>query len=487
MYVSDYTEDYFDNFQLCLLTLANLTNIISTNVCTNLLLLETCIVSVYKFIGVRLNKWISQLKKGGNRVKKWKKTATAVTAVGTLSVLVAGCGSANNSPAATVKAGGSLPTGQTITVWSWQGGPEADAAKSIAMAWAKKNGDTVDFVDQSKNAQGFQFYATSARTGKGPDVVFGMPHDNNGTFEQEGLMAPVPSGLVNPSDYTQSEVDAVTIAGQMYSIPVSVQTSALFYNTDKVKSAPTDWNTFVQDANTSGFGFAQHNLYFNYAFIGGLGGYVFKNNNGTLDPKDIGLANTGAIQGWTLLHNMDAKYHWMTPSTTGAISKAQFLAGKIGMYISGPWDVPDMNKATGLHYAIAPLPNLSNGSPATPFMGVITSFVSSKSSSAKQASDWDLAKALSNGDAQTAYYKASQQLPTLVSMQQSSTIQSDPYFKAFTDQVKNAVPMPNIPQMQAVWSAMSVITNIINGKVTPAVGAQDFVNNIKKGIAVQGS
>lgn len=418
-------------------------------------------------------------------MKKWQKAATGVMTLSVLGGLVAGCGTGNaTSSTNTTKGNSSIPSGQTITVWSWQGGPELAAAKQLAAAWAKQHGDTVTVVDQSNNPNHFQFYATSARTGKGPDVVFGMPHDNNGLFQQEGLMSPVPQGLINASDYTPSEIAASTIAGQLYSLPVSVQTSALFYNTKDMSTPPTDWNSFVKDANQYGFGYDQANLYFNYAFIGGLGGYVFKNNNGTLDPNNIGLNNPGSVQAYQLMRDMVAKYHWMTPSTTGAIAKAQFSTGKIGMYISGPWDVADFNKA-GVKYSIAPLPTLSNGNPATPFMGVITTFVNSHSKS--QAADWSLALALSNADAQKQYFTASQQIPTLVSLQQASDIQSAPYFKAFADEVKNATPMPNIPQMQAVWTAMSVLNNIISGKISPQQGANDFVANIKKGIAVQGS
>ncbi|MCL6445678.1 MAG: maltose ABC transporter substrate-binding protein [Alicyclobacillus sp.] len=419
---------------------------------------------------------------------KW--LAISTTAFGLSVGAVAGCANAtqNANRTDTGNAGAprttqNIPRGQSITVWSFQGGPMATAAKKLALAWAKQHGDTVSFVDQSKNPNGFQFYATAARTGKGPDVVFGMPHDNNGTFQAEGLMSPVPAGTINPSDYTTSEINACTIQGQLYSLPVSVQTSALFYNTSKVKTPPKTWNDFVKDANRAGFGYDQANLYFNYAFIGGLGGYVFKNNKGTLDPNNIGLDNPGAVKAYQLMRNMVAKYHWMTPSTTGAIAKAQFITGKIGMYISGPWDIPDIQKAK-VPYSITPLPKLSNGHSATPFMGVLTTFVNGRSKT--QAADWSLATALSNKNAQATYFKVNQQIPTLVSLQQSKTIQSNAYFRAFANEVQYAVPMPNIPQMQAVWSAMSVIGNIIAGKVTPAVGAQDFVKNIKKGIQVQG-
>lgn len=134
-------------------------------------------------------------------MKKWQKTATSILTLSMAGVIVAGCGTSNTSTAqpsqSTSKKATAMPTGQTITIWSWQTGAQLTDMEKIAQTWAKKHQDTVKVVDQSKNASGFQFYATAARTGKGPDVVFGMPHDNNGLFAQEGLIAPVPSGLLN--------------------------------------------------------------------------------------------------------------------------------------------------------------------------------------------------------------------------------------------------------------------------------------------------
>ena len=417
-------------------------------------------------------------------MEKWQRAVASIVSLGTLGGLVAGCGSpaSNSNASKSVQSG--IPSGQTITLWSWVPGsdPQLADVKTIAQAWAKKHGDTVKVIDESKNPNGFQFFATSARTGKGPDLLIGMPHDNNGLFVQEGLLASVPSRAINTSDYPKSVVDASTVNGKLYSIPFGVGTYALFYNKKLIPTAPTSWPQFVSDANRHGFMYDQANLYFNYAFIGGLGGYVFKSNHGTLDPKDIGLDNSGAVQAFALMHNMDAKYHWMTPSTTDSVAKAKFLAGKIGMYISGPWDIPDIKKA-GINYGIAPLPALSNGHKATPFMTVYTTIVSARS--IHQAADWSLAKALTDKQAQQTYFNDAQQLPALTSLQQSSAVQGDQDFKAYANEIPNAVPMPNIPQMQAVWSAMTVIGNIINGKTSPQQGAKDFVENIRKGIKVQ--
>ncbi|QQE78643.1 maltose ABC transporter substrate-binding protein [Alicyclobacillus sp. SO9] len=417
--------------------------------------------------------------------KRWKSAATGTFAALALAGVVSGCGTANGTSSSgnSTKAA-SVPKGQTITLWVWEGGPNLKDVTALANAWAKKHGDTVKIVDQHKNPNGFKFYATAARTGKGPDVLYGMPHDNNGLFAQEGLLSPVPKADFDPSKYNASVVHAVTVNGKIYSIPMEVETTAIFYNKKMIKTPPKNWTEFVKDANAHGFMYDQANLYDDYALIGGFGGYVFKSNNGTLDPKDIGLNNAGAVQAFTLMRQMDSKYHWMNPSVTGAVAKSKFIAGKIGMYVSGPWDIPDVKKA-GVNFGIAPWPTLPNGKPATPFMGVKTTIVNAKSK--HQAADWSLAKALTNKAAQQKLFNDAQQIPALKSLQNSSVVQQSPMFKAFADQTKVAVPMPNIPQMQAAWSAMSVIKNIVNGKVSPQTGANDFVKNIKKGIQVQGS
>src|SRR5579875_3456633 len=212
-------------------------------------------------------------------MKNWKVATTSLTVLTLMSGFVAGCGSGtpgNGSGNNASTENTNLPKGQTITVWSWAGGPQLNDVKKIAEQWATQHGDTVNVVDESTNPKGFQFYATAARTGKGPDVVFGMPHDNNGTFAEEGLMASVPNGIINTKAYAANTLDAVKVNGTMYSVPVSVQVAALYYNKKLVPQAPTTWAAFVKDANAHGFMYDQANLYFDYALIGGMGGYVFK-------------------------------------------------------------------------------------------------------------------------------------------------------------------------------------------------------------------
>lgn len=424
-------------------------------------------------------------------IRKGKLMSLALVFILLLGSLAA-CGNKggnSNSNASSVNNGSSsssskVPSGQTITLWVWQGQPWLGEVKSIAQKWAKQHNDTVKVVDESKQPNGYQFYATAARTGKGPDVVFGIAHDNLGVFQKEGLIAQVPSKVMNLSNYPASVKRSVLLKGKPYAVPVSVQTSAIFYNKKLIKTPPKTWNEFVTDANKSGFMYDQANLYFNYALIGGLGGFVFKDKNGSYNTKNIGLDNSGSVKAYTLMHQMDSKYHWMTPSVNGSIAKGKFTSGKLGMYVSGPWDIADIKKA-GIDYGIAPWPTLSNGKSATPFTTVQTTIVSQLSK--HKTADWSLVQAITNKAAQVDYYKKAAQIPALSSAEQNSGMQNNPDTKAFIEQMKTAVPQPNVPEMQAVYSAMSILGNIIKGKVSPSKGAKSFVQNIQKGIKVQNS
>jgi len=118
----------------------------------------------------------------------WKKSLSVVATAGLLASLLTGCASSGKEAAKEDK-GAEQNTGKAkVVVWSHWGDKEFEALKSVAQEWATKTGNEVTVqVDKTE----FQQYATTARSGKGPDVMFGIPHDNLGTFEKAGLLDPV--------------------------------------------------------------------------------------------------------------------------------------------------------------------------------------------------------------------------------------------------------------------------------------------------------
>ncbi|SFE53421.1 arabinogalactan oligomer / maltooligosaccharide transport system substrate-binding protein [Thermoanaerobacter thermohydrosulfuricus] len=65
-------------------------------------------------------------------------------------------------------------------------------------------------------------------------------------------------------------------------------------------------------------------------------------------------------------------------------------------------------------------------------------------------------------------------------------VKNNEILNAFAEQATHAIPMPNIPQMAAVWTpAGNALQLITSGKVPVDKAADDMVNQIKQGIATQ--
>ncbi|WP_234122065.1 sugar ABC transporter substrate-binding protein [Clostridium hydrogenum] len=407
-------------------------------------------------------------------MKRYAKLLTTVLTAAVIGTSLVGCGS--SSTASDSKSGG-----KTLTVWTHLTKDELPAVQKVADEWGKKTGNKVKVVlDADSN---FKTFTEAAQSSKGPDIGFGYPHNNAGVYEKEGLLDEVPSGVINDSDYkVKSVLDGVTWNGKKYGVPIAMETYALFYNTDKVKQAPTTTDELIADAKADGgLQYDVNNFYFSYAWILSNGGYIFKNDNGTLKTDDIGLGNAGAIKGYQFIQDLVKKYNFMKGDIKGDDAKGAFTSGKTAFYISGAWDVAACNQA-GVHYAIAKLPQV-DGQPGKSFMGVQMAFVNSKSKNKTEA--WDLLKAL-NDKAYDIVYKAGKRIPVKTADLDKDEIKNDKNTQAFIDQLQNAEPMPNIPAMDAVFTATGNDLPLLSqGKLTPQAAAKTIVDQCKQGIAAQ--
>jgi arabinogalactan oligomer / maltooligosaccharide transport system substrate-binding protein len=408
-------------------------------------------------------------------MNNWKKATAVLATSALLATALVGCASSGDSKKDTKQNDGKTK----VVVWSHWKEKEFDALKAVADEWAAKTGNTVEMkVDESE----FQQYSTAARSGKGPDVMFGTPHDNLGTFNKAGLLDEVPADLVKEGDYESIAFPSVTVDGKKVAFPISMETSVLFYNTDKVKTAPTSWADFIKSASEVGFMYDVNNFYFNYAWLSANGGYVFKNNSGTYDTKDIGLGNDGAKKGYSIISDFVTKYKFMPADVNGDIAKAKFTKKEIGYFISGPWDVPAFKDA-GIPYAVMALPKTEAGGQPKPFVGVQTAFVSSKSENKKQA--WDLLKYISeNGSKKFAQLSA--RIPVLKATLNDADIKNDKLISGIAAVAAQGEPMPNIPAIQTMWDPeKNNLTLLTAGKAQVDQVAKDVVSQVQQGIATQ--
>lgn len=407
--------------------------------------------------------------------KKLKVLASILTSI-VIAGCFAGCGSKKEAtaPAPTVEKHES----KEIVIWSHLTEIEIAEVKKAAEEWAKKTGNTVKVqLDKSD----FQAYLQAANSSKAPDIMFGIAHDNLGAFHKAGLLAEVPEGIIDNSKYVPNAIDAVSYDKKMFSIPISMETYALFYNTDKIPIAPTTVEDLIAQGQKFGFQYDINNFYYTFAFIAGNGGYIFKNNGGTLDPKDIGLGNEGALKAYQLLADFTQKYKFMPATIKGNDAKANFQKGDEALYIGGLCDVDGFKKA-GIKFAVAPLPTI-DGKPCPSSMGVQAAFVNAKSKNQKEA--WDLMKYLSQNTSM-ALLKVGNRIPVVKEELDKNELKGDAILAAFAKQAENAIPMPNIPEMSEAWKPVSDnLTLVTSGKLTPIDAGKQIVDQITQGIAEQ--
>ncbi|MDT8717085.1 maltose ABC transporter substrate-binding protein [Clostridium sp. 19966] len=404
-------------------------------------------------------------------MNKHIKTFLCVLTTAVMTFTVVGCSKSN---------GTSGKTGKTLTVWSHFNQSEVTEIDKLAQEWAKKTGNKVKvLVDNSD----FQAFKTAAQSSKGPDVMFGIAHDNLATFQQAGLLDEVPSGVLDESKYANKQVlDALTWDGKKYGFPIAMETYALFYNKDKVKEAPKTTDELIDMAKQNGgFQYDINNFYYSYAWISGEGGYVFKKTNGSYDKNDTGLGSASAVKAYDFIQSLTQKDKFMNGDIKGDDAKASFINKKTAFYISGAWDVEAIQKA-GINFGVANLPTI-DGNTAKPFMGVQAGFVNAKSKSKTEA--WDLVKYLIENSAEPLI-KTGHRIPVLTDALNSDAAKNDVTVSAFSAQTKDAEIMPNISAMAAIWTPVGNNLQLLTqGKQTPQQTADNIAKQVKEGIAQQ--
>lgn len=377
---------------------------------------------------------------------------------------------------------------EKLVVWANDEEKQFEAVKDNAMKFTEQTGIEVEvlslsMLDQIKNL------ALDGPAGKGPDVFF-QPHDRIGDIVLQGLASPVDLGD-SKSEYTETAVDAVTYDGDVWGAPAVVETYGLFYNKDLVEAPKTleELMTIAEehtDESQDKYGFLMEaaNFYFAYPFFAGYGGYVFNKENGAYDPKNIGLANEGAVKGGELIQSwFDNGY--IPKEINGDIMNGLFTSGKTAVVITGPWNIPVYTEALGDKLGAAPLPLLDNGEYPKSFIGVKSWMVSSYSEHPDYATE--LIKFLTNKDSSTHYYEVAGEMPPRNDVIDSPAVTDNPLMAAIAEQSTYGEPMPSIAEMQQVWEPMgNALQFIANGDNVQDV-LEEAVQQIKDRIAASGA
>lgn len=356
--------------------------------------------------------------------------------------------------------------GQGLTVWTTFQDQSLDWLREQAASFTAGFGVDVSIVRLDVNELKQQALL-SAPQGEAGDIFVGVPHDQIGEMAVGGVLSDMTSYATSAylNDLSEQARLAYTVNGRLYGLPMFVEGPALVVNNDLVPAVPDTYEetmALAQELTTPDtFGFMHdiNNFYFSYAWLHTYGGYVFgRDASGSLVPTDVGLDNEGAIAGAEALKDLRFDLGLIPAGTTFDVANGLFVDGALAMIYTGPWSISQYRDA-GLEVTVMPVPPLADGTPFSGFMGVQGALVNEFSGMKVEAANF--AKWLTRSDAQVSLARLSGRIPASLSALEA--VSDDPIIAGFGAALLNAEPMPNIPQMGAVWSpmgnALSVMTD----------------------------
>jgi multiple sugar transport system substrate-binding protein len=411
-----------------------------------------------------------------------------------LGLVACGTGSGNGS-------GGN---GKSITIWEGYTQVEAKAFAHLITEYEHLNpGQKVSSL-YVNNDNSLQKVLTAVRGGSVPDIayLYGSWAPNVAQIPQvETLNSVVKQPGVNWNDFWLGERDVATVNGRIIGIPALVDNLAVVYNKTLFAQAGLQppspgwtWNQFVADAKKltnpakKQFGTAyvtpgsEDTVWHWEVLLWEAGGKIL-----TPDNKQAAFDSPAGLKSLTTLQTMAVHDKSMYLDPTDQAYANVFNSGKIGMLVTGPWDLATF---PNVHYGVQVMPSFpgTSGGHQTisgPDNWVIFNNGSDRVKAAEKFLLWLTAPA------QVRYFSLhTGDLPTRASVANAAGFQAgmdhalpgvDTFIKNLGN-VRQARPqIPTYPKISQVLGNM--VVSVLLGKSQPAAALHSAAQQVNQILA----
>jgi multiple sugar transport system substrate-binding protein len=246
--------------------------------------------------------------------------------------------------------------GGTISIWEGWTGAEAKAFTHLVGVYQKQHPGTTVSSLYVNNDNTLTKVLTAVRGGSPPDIayLYGSWAPNVAQIPQVvNLTNVVQRPGVNWNDFWVGERDVATVSGKVIGIPALVDNLAVVYNKTLFAQAHLTppapnwtWQQFVADAAKltnpakKQFGTAyvtpgtEDTVWHWEVLLWEAGGQILKPGN-----KQAAFDSPAGLQALTTLQDMAVTGHSMYLDPTDSAYANLFNSGKIGMLVTGPWDL----------------------------------------------------------------------------------------------------------------------------------------------------
>jgi arabinogalactan oligomer/maltooligosaccharide transport system substrate-binding protein len=374
-----------------------------------------------------------------------------------------------------------------LVVWHAYRGAEKAAFEKVVDMFEKSPG--AKGVKVSTLAIPYDAYAdkisAAVPRGKGPDLFIYAQDRLGGWIEAGKTVEPVDFFIdkATKDRLLPGMLDAMTYKGGVYGLPINYKMPTLIYNKDLVKTAPKTTDEMVKLAKTLtnaqsgryGLAYWYTNFYFHSALMNAFGGSVFDKDGKLSVDSPATVASLNQMMTWYKKDGI------MPTEPSEALIASMFNEGKAAMVINGPWFVGDIDKKINVGFALLPVIDAAK-KPMRPWMTIEGAYVAASSS--KKEAAYELAKYLTSEEAGLVLAIEGRQLHTNKAVYNNAKVSADPVLKAFRDQLENAEPMPNRPEMTMVWSpATTAMNKIVKGNATVEAALKEAAGTMQESIA----
>lgn len=295
-----------------------------------------------------------------------------------------------------------------------------------------------------------------------PDM-FIFAHDKVGVFAEMGILAPIQPLLEEGAleNYLPMTLAAATYKDTLYQLPLYFETLLFMYNRrymqdEEVPTTTDELLTYMENNTGRGrYGFVeQHSTaYYSAAWIHGFGGTI-------IDNAGVPFPDAQAVKDALNYH---AKFVALMPGETEYNTvNTLFLEGKADATIGGPWMVPSA-RAAEIDLGIAPMPTVdTTGKALAPYSGVQGIHVLKFAAEQKTDAVKKLLAVLTDPTIGIDLALASGCAPANSLCYDDERVANDELVQSMRTTAEIAVPMPNIPEMDVMWTAVGNLLTDVN-------------------------
>lgn len=347
---------------------------------------------------------------------------------------------------------------EIVTVTIWHDKEDAvietikkytDAIDGVNVVFEKKTSltDSLKLVGNDKSAA--------------PEMYL-FAHDKIGVYAEMSILAPITDFISEEklSDYLPVTLDGGIYKGVRYQLPLYFETLLFVYNKkymkeEDVPSTTEELYAYMEKKTKYGhYGFVeQHSTpYYASVWLHGFGtDYIDANGMPLLDSEGV----INALE-------YHKKFVGLMPGETEySTINTLFLEEMAHSTIAGPWFIPSV-KAKGINVGIASMPIVDEtGLTLSPYCGIQGFHVLKVHAEEKKEAITKTLLALMDTNLQKELALLTGAAPSNSKVYDNEEIKNDELVMAMRKTAENAISMPNIPEMDVMFSvAGSLLTDV---------------------------